>query len=75
MAVTPQSRLAEDLGARCDKTGRLIVSGHQQTSVAGLYAAGDLVRGLNQISVAQGEGAIAAVDIHNSLTSEALTGP
>jgi hypothetical protein len=29
-----------------------------------------LVRGLNQISVAQGEGAIAATDIHNRLRSE-----
>ena len=30
-------------------------------------AAGDLVRGLNQISISQAEGALAATDIHNSL--------
>ena len=40
---------------------------HQETSVPGLYAAGDVVRGLNQISTAEGEGAIAATDVHNRL--------
>ena len=37
------------------------------TSVEGLYAAGDLVRGLNQIAVATGEAAIAATAMHNRL--------
>ena len=55
------------LGARFDDGGRLYVDDHQQTSVPGLYAAGDLVRGLNQISTAQGEAAIAATAIHNQL--------
>jgi thioredoxin reductase (NADPH) len=35
--------------------------------VKGLYAAGDLVRGLNQIAVAVGEAAIAATAVHNAL--------
>jgi thioredoxin reductase (NADPH) len=39
--------------------GRLFVNEHQQTSVE--------VRGLNQISVANGEAAIAATAIHNAL--------
>ncbi len=65
--VTPQSGLAEQAGGRLDAEGRLFVDEHQQTSVPGLYAAGDLVRGLNQISVASGEAAVAAVAIHNSL--------
>jgi thioredoxin reductase (NADPH) len=47
--------------------GCAIVGRHQRTSVEGLYAAGDVVLGLNQISVAQAEGAIAATDIHNKL--------
>ena len=63
----PQSQLALHLGASANEEGCLSVTDHQQTSVDGLYAAGDLVRGLNQISVAQGEGAIAATDIHNRL--------
>jgi thioredoxin reductase (NADPH) len=67
LGVTPRASLAVDAGARLDKTGRLFVGEHQETSVPGLYAAGDVVRGLNQISTAAGEGAIAATDIHNCL--------
>lgn len=67
LGSTSQSQLARGLGAIADKTGCLRVNDHQETSVDGLYAAGDLVRGLNQISVAQAEGAIAATDIHNRL--------
>ena len=67
LGVTPRTHLALSAGARLDKAGRLIVGDHQETSVPGLYAAGDVVRGLNQISTAQGEGAIAATDVHNAL--------
>jgi len=38
--------------------------------VPGLYAAGDLVGGLNQVVVAGAESAIAATDIHNRLRSD-----
>lgn len=67
LGVTPRADLAVEAGAKLDDGGRLIVDDHQQTSVKGLYAAGDVVRGLNQISTAQGEGAIAATDVHNRL--------
>ena len=67
LGITPRAGLAVDAGAKLDAEGRLLVGAHQETSVAGLYAVGDVVRGLNQISTAQGEGAIAATDIHNSL--------
>jgi len=67
LGVTPRTRLAVQAGARLDPGGRLVVGAHQETSVPGLYAAGDVVRGLNQISTAQGEGAIAATDVHNAL--------
>ncbi len=65
--TTPQASLATALGARTDDAHRLYVDAHQETSVPGLFAAGDLVRGLNQISVADGEAAIAATAIHNRL--------
>lgn len=65
--VTPRARLALEAGVRLDEGGRLVVDEHQQTSVGGLYAAGDVVRGLNQISTACGEAAIAATGVHNSL--------
>ena len=65
--VTPQVKLARALGAELDESGRLVTGEHMETSVDGLYAAGDVVRGLNQISVAEGEAAIAATAIHNRL--------
>ncbi len=62
-----ESRLALRWGAQHDGEGNLIVDAHQQTSLDRLYAAGDVVRGLNQIAVAVGEAAVAATDIHNRL--------
>jgi len=65
--LTSQTQLATALGAKVDSSARLFVNEHQATSIDGLFAAGDLVRGLNQISVAEGEAAIAATAIHNRL--------
>src|SRR4051812_6955598 len=62
-----QSRLAVRWGATHDDVGNLVVNAHQETSIDGLYAAGDVVRGLNQIAVATAEAAIAATDIHRRL--------
>ena len=62
-----ESRLVVKWGANHDEQGTLIVDDHQQTSVDGLYAVGDVVRGLNQMAVAFGEAAVAATDIHNRL--------
>jgi len=61
------SDLARPLGAAVTEAGELKVDRHQQTSVEGLYAAGDIVEGLNQIAVAMGQAAIAATAIHNCL--------
>ena len=47
--------------------GQLEVDEHCQTTVPGLYAAGDVAAGLNQINVAAGHAAIAATAIHNAL--------
>ena len=62
-----QSQLALGLGAAADNNGELVTDEHQQTSVDGLYAIGDVVSALNQISVALGHAAIAATAIHNRL--------
>lgn len=62
-----QAHLAMGLGARVDDDNELIVSREQMTSVDGLYAIGDVVSALNQISVAVGHAAIAATCIHNTL--------
>jgi thioredoxin reductase (NADPH) len=71
LGSTPRGRLAVQLGAVVDAGGCLEVSDHQETQVPGLYAAGDLVRGLNQISISQAEGASAATHIHNRLRGAA----
>lgn len=73
LGCSPQHDLARRLGARCDE-GALTVNAHQETSVPGLYAAGDVVRGLNQVVVAAAESAIAATDIHNRLRKLAAVG-
>jgi thioredoxin reductase (NADPH) len=72
LGSTPRSLLAVQAGALLDDQARLIVDDHQKTSVDGLYAAGDLVRGLNQMTVAEAEAAIAATDIHNRLRAAGL---
>ena len=43
----------------------MVVDDHQETTVPGLYAAGDVVRGLNQLTVASAEAAVAATASHN----------
>lgn len=67
LGTTPNTELARGLGARLSEDGCLAVDDHQQTSVPSLYAAGDVVRGLNQIAVAGAEAAIASTAIHNVL--------
>jgi thioredoxin reductase (NADPH) len=62
-----RSQLASALGARENETGNVFVDDKQRTSIEGLYAAGDVVTDLHQISVATGHAAIAATAIHNSL--------
>ena len=70
LGVDPQTRLLAQLGASIEAGGCVNVDGKQQTSLPGVYAASDMVRGLHQISVAMGEAAVAATDIHNSLRDE-----
>jgi thioredoxin reductase (NADPH) len=62
-----QADLASQLGAALSDAGDLIVDRHQQTTVPGLFAAGDVVSGLDQISHAMGEGGVAATAIRNEL--------
>jgi len=61
------NKLAKMLGANCGDDDGVTVDWHQRTSVKGLYAAGDVVVGLDQISHAMGEGGVAAVTIRNDI--------
>jgi thioredoxin reductase (NADPH) len=67
MGETARSTLATGLGAQSDECAKLLTDEHQRTSVPGLFAVGDVVKGLNQISVAAGQAAVAATTIHNTL--------
>lgn len=62
-----RSGLAAKLGAQTGQCEELVVDAHYATTVPGLYAIGDVVIGLNQIAVATGGAARAAVRIHNQL--------
>jgi thioredoxin reductase (NADPH) len=63
-------QLAEMAGASLSSGNCIKVDAHQRTSVPGLYAAGDVVIGLDQISHAMGEGGVAATTIRNDLCAE-----
>jgi thioredoxin reductase (NADPH) len=67
LGLLVHSDLAAALGARRDGHGCLCTDAHQQTSVEGLYAVGDVAEGLNQIAVACGGAAIAAAALHRAL--------
>jgi thioredoxin reductase (NADPH) len=62
-----RSSLAAKLGAKTAHCDEIVVDNHYATTVPGLYAIGDVVVGLNQIAVATGGAARAAVRIHNQL--------
>ncbi len=64
------TQLAEMVGADLSNDSCIKVDSHQRTSVRGLYAAGDVVIGLDQISHAMGEGGVAATTIRNDLCEQ-----
>lgn len=67
------SPIAEDCGCGVrPATGDIEVDEHQETSVPGIYAAGDLTFGSQLAIKAAAEGAIAAIAINKSLLPPAL---
>jgi thioredoxin reductase (NADPH) len=64
------TQLAEMVGARLSEDQSIVVDRHMRTNVPGLYAAGDVVIGLDQISHAMGQGGVAATAIRNDLCAE-----
>lgn len=65
-----RSELALAAGAEAAADGAVLVDRHQMTTIPGLYAAGDVVRGLDQIASAMGQAAIAATAMRNALCAE-----
>ena len=62
-----RSDVAVEAGAKASEDGCLLVDSHQRTNIPGLFAAGDVVKGLDQISHAMGHGGVAATAIRNYL--------
>jgi thioredoxin reductase len=68
--VHVRSELAVAAGAKATQDGCLEVGDHLETTVSDLFAAGDVVIGLDQISHAMGQAGVAATTIRNYLAKE-----
>ena len=68
LGTSANSGLARMAGAELSDSGCILVDEHQQTTISGIFAAGDMVEGLDQIAVASGQAAKAAPAIHNRLS-------
>jgi thioredoxin reductase (NADPH) len=64
------TQLGEMVGTKLAEDGCFLCDDHQRTSVPGVYAAGDVVHGLDQIGHAMGEGGVAATTIRNDLCAK-----
>lgn len=67
IASGPGSSFAADIGCQADEEGILEIDKEHQTTVPGVYAAGDITPGSRLASRAASEGIRAAVGIHKSL--------
>ena len=67
LGSTANSGLVRAIGAGVSEMGCLATDQHQMTTLDGIYGAGDVVEGLDQIAVAAGQAAVAATAIHNRL--------
>ncbi len=65
-----RSSLAVMMGAAVTEEDCIKVDDHLQTSVPGLFAAGDVVVGLDQISHAMGQAGVASTKIRNLLAEQ-----
>jgi thioredoxin reductase len=63
----PRCAIADQVGCELDDEGYLIVDRGQETSVAGIHAAGDITGPPHLASIAAAEGVRAALAIHRSL--------
>jgi thioredoxin reductase (NADPH) len=67
VGCAPRVELLKALAPRLDENNLLWVDEHQASSVSGLYAAGDVVHALNQMSVGTAHAATAATAVHHAL--------
>ena len=70
VAHQPRTELARQLGCRIDDEGYVAVDGNGETTVPGVYAAGDLAPGMQLVQVAAAKGTIAGINAALSLHGE-----
>jgi thioredoxin reductase len=79
IAHHPRSDIARELGCDIDELGYVEVGAHGETSVDGVYAAGDLTPGEQMVQVASAKGAVAgiacAMSLRGSSTPSAAPDP
>lgn len=68
----PDNYLARQLGCELTPEGFIVVDRFQRTTVPFVYAAGDITGGFQQIVIAAGEGAKAALTAYNDLLKSGL---
>ncbi|MHB1261009.1 MAG: NAD(P)/FAD-dependent oxidoreductase [Thermoplasmatota archaeon] len=68
-----QSPLASQLGCKLQPDGMILVDQEMQTSVSGVYAAGDCIRRLQQVVFAASDGTMAAMSVNRKLLNEGWT--
>ena len=66
----PADDIGAELGCKRDEVGRIEIDERNHTSVKNVYAAGDIVPGVQLAIVAAASGAVAASAIHHSLVPE-----
>ena len=70
IAHKPRNALGRALGCELDDQGYVTIGEHGETSVAGVYAAGDVTPGEQLIQVAAAQGAVAGIACAMSLRGE-----
>jgi thioredoxin reductase len=71
IGTTPASTFHEQLGCRVEEDTQLVwVDENQQTSVPGVFAAGDLTPYSQLAVVAAAQGAMAAIHMHKALNGD-----
>jgi thioredoxin reductase (NADPH) len=70
LGTRPRTGLAVQLGVSLNKEGSIPVRAIEDSGIPGFFAAGDVVEGLDQISVAMGHGAMVATHAHNWLREQ-----
>ncbi|MBU1120894.1 MAG: FAD-dependent oxidoreductase [archaeon] len=67
IGVIPNNGLAKNLGIKLDKNGFIEVNERNETSLKGVFASGDIAGNEQQIIIAAGDGAKAAINVFRYL--------